>query len=191
MLKNGVDIVVIGGSAGCIPVICRLIESLPTPFDFIVVAVIHRSKNASSEMGNLFSVKNREIVVKEPDDKEPIQKNCVYLAPQNYHLLVENTHHFCLDYSEPVFYSRPSIDVTFESIAEVYAGKAIAVLLSGANADGSQGMAQIIKRGGIGIVQTPGTAAYSVMPQNALTYNPRALSLTPDQIVEFLMMLNV
>ena len=60
MLKNGVDIVVIGGSAGCIPVICRLIESLPTPFDFIVVAVIHRSKNASSEMGNLFSVKNRE-----------------------------------------------------------------------------------------------------------------------------------
>lgn len=191
MLTNRVEIVVIGGSAGCIPVICRLIETLPTPFDFIVVAVIHRSKNVSSEMEKLFSVKNKEIVVKEPDDKEPIQKNCVYLAPQNYHLLVENTHSFCLDYSEPVFYSRPSIDVTFESIAQVYADKAVAIVLSGANADGSQGMAQIIARGGLGIVQKPSTAEYSVMPQNALTYNPTAFSLTPDEIVELLMMLNL
>jgi two-component system chemotaxis response regulator CheB len=191
MTKNSVDIVVIGGSAGSISVISELIEALPSPFDFAVVIVIHRSKNVISEMEQILAVKRKEIMVKEPDDKEPIQKNCVYLAPQNYHLLIEETHSFCLDYSEPVSYSRPSIDVTFESIAEIYTEKAVAILLSGANGDGSHGMAEIIARGGIGIVQEPSTAEYPVMPQLALDANAEAKAWTPAQISAYIHTLNV
>lgn len=191
MTKNNVDIVVIGGSAGSIPVICELIEALPSPFDFAVVIVIHRSKNVISEMEQILAVKRKEIMVKEPDDKEPIQKNCVYLAPQNYHLLIEETHSFCLDYSELVSYSRPSIDVTFESIAEIYTQKAVAILLSGANGDGSHGMAEIIARGGTGIVQEPSTAEYPVMPQLALDANAGAKAWTPAQISTYIHTLNV
>lgn len=191
MTKNGVDIVAIGGSAGSISVIGELIEALPAPFDFKVIVVVHRSKNVISEMEQILAVKRKEIIVKEPDDKEPIQKNCVYLAPQNYHLLIEESHSFCLDYSEPVFYSRPSIDVTFESIAEIYTERAVAILLSGANGDGSRGMAGIIARGGTGIVQEPSTAAYPVMPQSALEYNTGVAVLTPSRIAAFLQTLNV
>jgi len=191
MTKSSVDIVVIGGSAGSISVISELIEALPSPFNFTVVIVLHRSKNVISEMEQILAVKRKEIMVKEPDDKEPIQKNCVYLAPQNYHLLIEETHSFCLDYSEPVFYSRPSIDVTFESIAEIYTEKAVAILLSGANGDGSQGMAEIIARGGIGIVQEPSTAEYPIMPQQALDTNAEAKAWTPTQIAAYLHTLNV
>lgn len=191
MIQNGVDIVVIGGSAGSISVIGSLIEALPSPFDFKVVIVLHRSKNVISEMEQILAVKRKEIIVKEPDDKEPIQKNCVYLAPQNYHLLIEATQSFCLDYSEPVFYSRPSIDVTFESIAEIYTGKAAAILLSGANGDGTGGMAKIIAGGGIGIVQDPSTAEYPAMPRLALEYNPRAKVLEPSQIATFLQTLKI
>lgn len=191
MTKNNVDIVVIGGSAGSIPVICELIEVLPSPFDFAVVIVIHRSKNVISEMEQILAVKRKEIMVKEPDDKEPIQKNCVYLAPQNYHLLIEETHSFCLDYSELVSYSRPSIDVTFESIAEIYTQKAVAILLSGANGDGAHGMAEIIARGGTGIVQEPSTAEYPVMPQWALDANAEAKAWTPAQISTYIHTLNV
>ncbi len=191
MTKNSVDIVVIGGSAGSIPVICELIEALPAPFDFAVVIVIHRSKNVISEMEQILAVKRKEIIVKEPDDKEPIQKNCVYLAPQNYHLLIEEIHSFCLDYSELVSYSRPSIDVTFESIAKIYTEKAVAILLSGANSDGARGMAEMIAKGGIGIVQEPSTAEYPVMPQQALDNNPEAIAWTPAQISAYIHTLNV
>ncbi|WP_428657794.1 chemotaxis protein CheB [Runella sp.] len=191
MTQNGVDIVVIGGSAGSISVLSELIEALPAPFNFKVIIVLHRSKNVISEMEQILDVKRKEIIVKEPDDKEPIQKNCVYLAPQNYHLLIEATHSFCLDYSEPVSYSRPSIDVTFESIAEIYTEKAVAILLSGANRDGSRGMAEIIARGGAGIVQDPSTAEYPVMPQFALDNNTGVQALTPFQISAFLQTLNV
>lgn len=191
MTKNSVDIVVIGGSAGSIPVISELIEALPSPFNFVVVVVLHRSKNVISEMEQILAVKRKEIMVKEPDDKEPIQKNCVYLAPQNYHLLIEETHSFCLDYSELVSYSRPSIDVTFESIAEIYTEKAVAILLSGANSDGARGMAAMIAKGGVGIVQEPSTAAYPVMPQQALDNNARAIAWTPAQISAYIHTLNV
>lgn len=191
MIKNGVDIVVIGGSAGSIAVIGELIEALPAPFDFKVVIVVHRSKNVISEMEQILAVKRKEIIVKEPDDKEPIQKNCVYLAPQNYHLLIEATHSFCLDYSEPVSYSRPSIDVTFESIAEIYTEKAVAILLSGANGDGSKGMAKIIAGGGTGIVQEPSTAEYPIMPQLALEYTAGVEALPPSRIAAFLQTLNI
>lgn len=191
MIKKGVDIVVIGGSAGSIPVIGELIEALPSPFNFKVVVVVHRSKNVISEMEQILAVKRKEIIVKEPDDKEPIQKNCVYLAPQNYHLLIEATYSFCLDYSEPVFYSRPSIDVTFESVGEVYAEKTVAILLSGANGDGAKGMAAIIAKGGVGIVQEPSTAEYPAMPQRALEYNPEAEAWPPYRIVTFIKTLNL
>ena len=191
MVRDNVDVVVIGGSAGSVSLIGELIEALPVPFNFELIVVLHRSKNVISEMEHILKVKGKEIVVKEPDDKEPIQKNCVYLAPQNYHLLIEANRTFGLDYSEPISYSRPSIDVTFESVSEVYTHKAVAILLSGANGDGSRGMTEIIAKGGMGIVQEPSTADYPVMPQTALAHNSAARVLTPAQIFAFLQMLNV
>lgn len=182
--------VVIGGSAGSIPLIMTILRELPKNFSFTVVIVIHRLKNVPSEMNQLLSLSSQGIEVKEPDDKEPVEKQHIYLAPQNYHLLIEKSKTFSLDYSEPILYSRPSIDPTFESVAEVYANRAVGLLLSGANADGSQGLSAIVQQGGTGIVQEPSTAEYPIMPQTALTKNRNIIALTPLQISRFLHSLN-
>ena len=137
-------------------------------------------------MNRVLTVSEKGTYVREPDDKEVIQPNSIYLAPQNYHLLVEADRSFSLDYSELVNYSRPSIDVTFESLAGVYGSRVLVVLLSGANDDGARGMEAILSNGGQAIVQDPATADYAAMPQAALERNPTALVLSPDGIIQFL-----
>lgn len=191
MSRHYIDIVAIGGSAGSIPLIMNLLKDLPKKFDFAIVIVIHRLKNVPSEMNQLLSFISQGIEVKEPDDKEAIEKQCIYLAPQNYHLLIEKDYTFSLDYSEPILYSRPSIDPTFESIADVYTNRAVGILLSGANTDGSQGLAEIVRQGGTGIAQEPATAEYPIMPQAALTKHKNIIALTPTQISQFIQKLNV
>ena len=106
--------------------------------------------------------------VKEAEEKEPVQNQKVYVAPPDYHLLVEADKTFSLDYSEKVHYSRPSIDVSFETVAEAYGAAVIAVLLSGANADGTEGLRMIKKAGGVTIVQDPREASVAYMPQQAI-----------------------
>ena len=190
MNTHGIDMVAIGGSAGSIPLIMNILKELPKTFSFTVVIIIHRLKNVPSEMNQLLSLSGQGIEVREPDDKEPVEKQHIYLAPQNYHLLIEKSKTFSLDYSEPILYSRPSIDPTFESVAEVYANRAVGLLLSGANADGSQGLSAIVEQGGTGIVQEPSTAEYPIMPQTALAKNTNIIALTPIQISRFLHSLN-
>ncbi|WP_273209790.1 chemotaxis protein CheB [Runella zeae] len=190
MQKQDIKMVVIGGSAGSLPVIMSLLEALPEIFSFTVVIVIHRSKNVLSEMDKLLSHIRNVPNVHEPDDKEPILGHRVYLAPQNYHLLIETNKTFSLDYSEPISFSRPSIDVTFESVAQVYAQQAVGILLSGANTDGTKGVAEVIRHGGIGIVQDPTTAEYPIMPHAALLQNQSALCLPTSHITTFLKQLN-
>lgn len=187
---NKYKAVAIGGSAGSIPVVMELLKALPAQFTFSVFIVLHRLKNVPSSMDVILMNKGNGIFIEEPDDKEVIQEHHVYLAPQNYHLLIETDKTISLDYSEPVHYSRPSIDVTFESVAQTYAGSAVAILLSGANQDGANGLLAIVGQGGTAIVQDPATAEYPAMPQAALDRNKNAIRMTPENIASFLHVLN-
>lgn len=159
--------VVLGGSAGSLEVILGLVEQLPEYLDAVIMIVIHRKNDKDSILQDLIANRT-SIPVREVEDKDSIQFNTIYLAPPDYHLLIENRSLFSLDSSEKVHYSRPSIDVTFESVAEVFGKSVIGVLLSGANADGAAGLAQIKKAGGYTIVQNPATAEVSYMPQQAI-----------------------
>ncbi|PWV48796.1 chemotaxis protein CheB [Chitinophaga sp. S165] len=164
-MNSKFDVITIGGSAGSLLVLTELLDALPAGLTVPVIIVLHRLRNVQSEMGRLLST-NRRIV--EPEDKEPVREHGVYLAPQNYHLMVEADRTFMLDYSELVNYSRPSIDMTFSSVAEVYGARTLGILLSGANKDGAAGLCQIINAGGRGVVQDPQTAAFEAMPQSAI-----------------------
>jgi two-component system chemotaxis response regulator CheB len=186
-MVNDFEIIVIGGSSGCIPVLMQIIGAMPADFRIPVVIIIHRARNVESELETILSATKK---IHEPEDKEPISENMLYLAPQNYHLLAEQDKTFCLDYSEPVNYSRPSIDVSFMSVSAVYRGKTLGILLSGANNDGAKGIDRIIRNGGRGIVQDPVTAQCSVMPVSALKINAEAEALTPDNIVKTIFNLN-
>jgi len=187
MAENDFDIIVIGGSSGCIPVLMQIIDAIPVNFSIPVVIIIHRLRNVDSELEIVLSSAKK---IHEPEDKEPINEHMIYLAPQNYHLLAEQDKTFGLDYSELVNYSRPSIDVAFMSISAVYREKTLGILLSGANNDGAEGIDMIIRNGGRGIVQDPATARCSVMPESALKINEKAEALTPDNIVKTIFNLN-
>ncbi len=179
-------IVMIGGSAGSLPLFMRIVEAMPSNANFSMVLVIHRLKNVQSNMVELLSVLNKKVLMKEPDDKEPLLSGVIYLAPQNYHLLIDLDKRFSLDYSELVNYSRPSIDVSFESAATVFGKNCIGILLSGANQDGASGLNKIFKLGGVGIVQDPLASDFNTMPNAALALNPLLHSLLPDQLIHFL-----
>src|SRR4051794_16873922 len=120
MTNANPEVVVIGGSAGSLPVLLQIIKAIPDSFVLPLIIVVHRQRNAFSELTKIVAESNKSKTITEPDDKEPIEKSCIYIAPQNYHLLIEKDRTFSLDYSEAVRYSRPSIDVTFETAAGVY-----------------------------------------------------------------------
>ena len=174
------EIIVIGGSSGSLPVLINIVNALPDDFDIPIIIIIHRLKNVKSDLKNLLSSKRKTF---EPEDKEPVRNGCIYLAPQNYHLLVEDNRTFSLDYSEPVNFSRPSIDVTFMSVADAYGSSTAGILLSGANRDGAEGINEIILRNGCGIVQDPTTADYPAMPESAIQLNNKVKVLSPENIV--------
>ncbi|MGA0555937.1 chemotaxis protein CheB [Larkinella sp. VNQ87] len=189
-MSNRFRVLAIGGSAGSIPVVTELLRALPASFRFSVFIILHRLKNVPSSLETILASKGTGLQLSEPDDKEVIQASRIYLAPQNYHLLIEPGETISLDYSEPVHYSRPSIDVTFESIAQVYAETAVAILLSGANPDGADGLLAVVAQGGVAIVQDPATAEYPAMPQAAIDRNTGVMVLTPQSIASFIHTLN-
>jgi len=164
----------------------KVVQRLPAGFPYPVVIVLHRQRNVSSDMQRLLGNVQPGIKIIEPDDKEMIQPGFVYLAPQNYHLLIEPDKTLSLDYSEVVKYSRPSIDVTFESAALVYKQNVIGILLSGANNDGASGLLAISEAGGTAIVQDPASAEYHIMPQAAIDINKAVKILNAEEICNFL-----
>lgn len=185
------EIILIGGSAGSLQVIIQLIDLLANDFNLPIVIVIHRQRNVLSEFTRILNstFKNKEIT--EPDDKDPVKPSCIYIAPQNYHLLFESDYTFSLDYSELIKFSRPSIDVTFENAAAVYQGGVTAVLLSGANNDGSAGLKSIISNGGTAIVQNPVTAEFAAMPAAAINAVAGVMVLSPAEIAGYLNKISV
>jgi len=180
------ELVVIGGSAGSLTVLMQVIKLLPDQFFLPLVIVVHRQRNVSSEFTKILSqtFKNKKII--EPDDKEPIEKSVIYVAPQNYHLLIEADRSFSLDYSEAIQFSRPSIDVTFESASAVYKNSLTAILLSGANNDGTAGLKNVVQNGGTAIAQDPETAEFPAMPRSAIASVPGIMALEPVAIAEYI-----
>jgi two-component system chemotaxis response regulator CheB len=148
--------------------VLKLLPLLPNNRQFAVLLVLHR-RSGESLLPHLLSHRTAWIV-KEAEEKEAIEAGTIYVAPADYHLLVEKDRSFSLDYSEKVNYSRPSIDVTFDTAAEAYGAAAIALLLSGANHDGTAGLLNIKKAGGYVMVQDPLEAQVSYMPQQAIEH---------------------
>ncbi len=181
-------VMIIGGSAGSMPVLIGILQALPKNFRMPVVIVLHRMKNVESELNRLLAKETTINKIIEPDDKQPIL-NQVYLAPQNYHLLAEKDRTFSLDYSEPVNFSRPSIDVSFSSFSKAYLNKTIGILLSGANKDGAEGMKEIDDRDGLAIVQDPLTAQYPAMPNAAIRLVTGCQVLAPNEIIDLVRLL--
>jgi two-component system chemotaxis response regulator CheB len=170
MAQNGIinryQLLIIGGSAGSLEVLVQLLPALHKNLKLAIVVVMHR-KAGESMLVDVLGGKTT-WPVKEAEEKENVEAGTVYVAPSDYHLLFEKNKTFSLDFSEKVHYSRPSIDVSFESAADAYGATVIAVLLSGANSDGSEGLNLIRNAGGIAIVQDPLEASVAYMPQQAI-----------------------
>lgn len=171
MEENALDkrCVVIGGSAGSLQVIIYILSHLRSDFPLPVIIILHRKNDHESELIEVLSYRT-DLIIKEAEDKESLQPGTVYLAPADYHLLVEKNESVSLDGSEKVHFSRPSIDVTFQTAADTYGPGLIAVLLSGANTDGTEGLHEVKRYGGRLIVQDPADAVTPFMPQNAIDH---------------------
>lgn len=167
---NKIRLIVIGGSSGSLDVLMKILPVLKKDFPVPVVIVLHRNTTADSALAELFSSRT-SLAVKEADDKDAMEQGCIYLAPPDYHLLVEADDSLSLDASERVHYCRPSIDVSFMSAAVAYKNELLAILLSGANADGAAGIAAVKEAGGLTVVQDPLDAAVSYMPDQAIMTN--------------------
>ena len=160
------SIVVVGASWGGLHALSVLVGGLPPQFNVPLVLVQHRSRDAHSLLGTLLQ-DHTPLIVCEVDDKQPIAPGYVYLAPADYHLLVDGVR-FALSVEARVQFARPSIDVLFESVAESYRDRAIGIVLTGANEDGAAGLAAIKRNGGVSIVQDPLTAERRTMPDAAI-----------------------
>jgi two-component system, chemotaxis family, protein-glutamate methylesterase/glutaminase len=152
-----------------------------------VTLVQHRHKDSEQLLQALLQERSA-MTVCEVEDKMPLHQGRIYVAPADYHTLVEPGH-FSLSTEAPVRFSRPSIDVTFLSVADSYGHRAVGVVLTGANADGSEGLRRISDRGGIAIVQDPETAESPLMPAAAVKAVPRARVMSIEDIVKFLVSL--
>ena len=161
------NLLVIGGSAGSLSMTLKIIPLLEEKMNVAVIVVFHRKSSEVNVLIELFSERTK-YHVKEADEKDLISAGTIYIAPADYHVLIEKDFSISLDVSEKINYSRPSIDVTFESAAEVYKNRLVCLLLSGANADGVEGLLKAKQYGSIIAVQDPENAEVPFMPQEAV-----------------------
>jgi two-component system chemotaxis response regulator CheB len=185
MIPPGARAVAVGASYGALEALSVLLPLLPADYPRPVFVVVHLPPDRESLMVGLLRESCR-LTVREAEDKEPIAPGTIYFAPPDYHLLIEPDHRLSLSSEEPVLFSRPSIDVLFESAADVYGAGLVGVVLTGANSDGARGLRAIRQAGGLGLVQRPDTATASAMPRAALAACPDAAALTLDEIAEHL-----
>ncbi|HZE85404.1 MAG TPA: chemotaxis protein CheB [Puia sp.] len=181
-----IEAVVVGVSAGGLMALSGILTELPAAFPLPIIVVQHRSKDERTVLEDVLRSKCK-IRVKQADEKEKIEGGMVYIAPAGYHLLIEANRSFSLSCDAPVNFSRPSIDVLFESAAEVYETKLIGVILTGANKDGAAGMQAIKRRGGITIAQNPASALFPAMPRAAIDTGCVYYILKLEEIKNFLL----
>jgi two-component system chemotaxis response regulator CheB len=179
----GYDLVVVGTSWGGLAALRTLVAGLPVTFRMAVALVQHRHKESDHLLRTLLQERT-SLEVCEVEDKMPLEHGRIYVAPPDYHTLVEPGH-FSLSTEAPVRFSRPSIDVTFQSAADSYGHRTVGIVLTGANADGSEGLRRISDRGGMAIIQDPTTAESALMPSAAMKAVPRARIMGLDDLVKF------
>jgi two-component system chemotaxis response regulator CheB len=177
--------IVIGASAGALEALSVILPSLPAYYGLPVLVVVHVPPDQAGILAELFQAKC-SIKVREAEDKEPISGGTAFFAPPDYHLLVETDDSLSLSDDEPVLYSRPSIDVLFESAADAYGPNLIAIVLTGANQDGAEGLKAVVEAGGMAIVQSPEGAFASAMPEAAIAECPSARIMSLKEIAIYL-----
>lgn len=159
-------LVAVGASYGGLQAMSMLLDGIPAAFGAALVFVQHRSKDSDETLVNVLQEHSR-LPVQEAEDKLPIRAGRVYVAPPDYHLLVD-AETFALSTEAPVAYSRPSIDVFLESASEAFGDRVVGVVLTGANADGARGLLAVKQAGGYAIAQDPDTAVSPAMPRAAI-----------------------
>ena len=179
------EAIVIGGSAGAFEALSALLPGLAADYPLPILIVVHLPPDRSSLYAELFRARCK-IRVREAEDKGPIEPGVAYFAPPDYHLLVEADKRLSLSGEEQVLYSRPSIDVLFESAADAYGGGLIGLVLTGANSDGADGLKAVVEAGGVAIVQSPKGAYASAMPEAAIAACPEARVLPLNEIALYL-----
>lgn len=180
-LSERIRAVAIGASAGGVEALCALLPALPAGLRAVVFVVIHLPRERPSLLASVFQARCALPVV-EAQDKEPVAAGTVYVAPPDYHLLLDEGPRIALSTDEPVNFSRPAIDVLFESAADLYRERLLAIVLTGANQDGAAGLAAVRKCGGVAVVQDPESAQVALMPAAALQRNPTSLVMSIGDI---------
>ena len=188
MTQQRIKYIVIGGSAGSFRVITKLLSRIPKDFPLPIILCLHRLKHIRSGFIEALELKSKMPII-EPYDKMHIQGGKIYLAPANYHLIIELGNHFALSTHDNVNHSRPSIDITFESAARLFRNKMLGVLLSGANKDGAIGMRFVNKNGGTTIIQDPKHCQAETMPSAAKKITKIDYEFTVDQIIDYILKL--
>ena len=171
-LGETIDAVVIGASSGGIEALSVLLPALPAAARLAVFIVLHIPRDRPSQLAAIFAPKCA-LPVREAQDKELVEPGTVYFAPSNYHLLLDQGPQLALSADDPVHHSRPSVDVLFESAADVYGQRLLGIILTGANEDGAAGLARVNDRGGVAVVQEPQTARSPEMLLSALSSQPQ------------------
>ena len=183
IVQRRLGAVVLGGSAGSVELLLTLLPAFDAACGVAILLVVHLPRTRPSHLVELFAPKCQVPVV-EAEDKQPLAPGVIYVAPPDYHLLVDEGPQLALAADELVHHSRPSIDVLFESAADVYGSALLGVVLSGANSDGAAGLSAIQRAGGLTVVQAPADAVASAMPQAALRAAPKSSVLSVAGIAE-------
>ncbi|HTB51837.1 MAG TPA: chemotaxis protein CheB [Ferruginibacter sp.] len=185
MAQDKIALVMIGGSSGSLDAILKIFPKVNAHFSTPVIVVMHRNIASDSMLEEVLSFRTH-LKVKEAEEKETISPGHMYIAPPDYHLLIEKDRTLSLDYSEKINFSRPSIDISFESAADIYGASLVCIVLSGANADGAKGAAYANKLGSKIIIQDPLTAIVPFMPEQAIEHTSKNNVLSIEGIVSFL-----
>ena len=185
MTGQQTKIVVIGTSAGALDALSAVLPPLPADLPVAIAVVVHVPPGRDSMLADLLGDKCA-MNVKEAEDKEPLSPGTIYFAPPDYHLLVEDNGLLSLSSDEHVLFSRPSIDVLFESAADAYGSATLGVILTGANTDGAHGVRAIADTNGRVLVQDPAQALAVQMPEAAIKACPEAHVMGLKQISEFI-----
>jgi len=164
---RNIEAIVIGGSAGALEALLALVPALPEELLCPIIIVLHLPPTQPSLVAEILSRIGTRVAY-EAEDKMPLCNQTIYVAPPNYHLLIERSRSLSLSIDEPVHHSRPAIDVLFETAAAAYGTAVAGLVLSGASLDGAEGLRQIQQAGGVVIVQDPATASSSMMPEAAI-----------------------
>jgi two-component system chemotaxis response regulator CheB len=179
------EAIVMGVSSGGMNAMKVMFSLLPKNFSTPIIIVQHLGARSDSQLIQLLNNQSN-VSIKEADEKEKIENRKVYIAPPNYHLMIESDKTFSLTIDERVNYARPSIDVLFESAADAYKDKLIGVILTGSSSDGSLGLKKIKEYGGLTIAQDPKTAESGYMPASAIAMVPMDHILSLEEIIKLL-----